>query len=237
MHWLGVTRSATAAGFTVLTARGSLRTIRLTAAGPAGGSMARISYVPSPLYRRNAAEPYWLRILARQRAVYLKYNQCLPGDGFQRLAARALAALRAHPAYRLVVDLRDNLGGAAAPFEALTSDIWADPAINRRGRVFGLINDFTASSAALDSYTLRQATNALLIGAQVAGPINEFGNGHVLGLPHYGVHIQVTTRVFNPAQTRYGIPDIVVAPTLTDWLAGRDPVLAEALAYGRTRQP
>jgi hypothetical protein len=29
----------------------------------------------------------------------------------------------------------------------------------------------------------------------------------------------------------------VVAPTLTDWLAGRDPVLAEALAYGRTRGP
>jgi hypothetical protein len=31
------------------------------------------------------------------------------------------------------------------------------------------------------------------------------------------------------------IPDIMVAPTLSDWLAGQDPVLAEALAYGQSR--
>jgi hypothetical protein len=27
----------------------------------------------------------------------------------------------------------------------------------------------------------------------------------------------------------------VVAPTLSDWLTGQDPVLAKALAYGQTR--
>ena len=81
-------------------------------------------------------------------------------------------------------------------------------------------------------------SNALLIGQQVADPIDEFGNDNrILRLPHYGVLIQVTTTVINPAQTRYGIPDIVVAPTLSDWLAGHDPVLAKALAYGRTRGP
>jgi len=152
----------------------------------AGRLWPRIGYVPSPLYLRHAAEPYWLRILGRQRVVYLKYNQCLTGAGFQRLAARALAVLRAHPAYRLVVDLRDNL---------------------------------------------RQTTNALLIGQQAADPIDEFGNSRMLRLPHYGVLIEVTTAVINPAQTRYGIPDIAVAPALSDWLAGQDPVLAEALAY------
>jgi hypothetical protein len=40
LHWLGVTRSATAAVFTVRTARGNLRTIRLTAAR----SVPRLSY-------------------------------------------------------------------------------------------------------------------------------------------------------------------------------------------------
>jgi hypothetical protein len=233
LHWLGVTRSATAAVFTVRTARGSLRTIRLTAAD----SVPRLRYVPSPLYLSNAAEPYWLRVLGRQRVVYLKYNHCLSGAGFGRLAARALAVLRAHPAYRLVVDLRDNLGGDSQPFGALVGGIWAEPAINRRGRIFGLINDFTASSAAVDSYSLRQTTNALLIGQQVATPITEFGDARELRLPHYGVLVAVTTAVANPAQTRYGIPDIAVAPTLSDWLAGKDPVLAEALAYGPARGP
>jgi hypothetical protein len=49
LHWLGVTRSATAATFTVVTAQGSPRTIRLTAAGgPAGASLPRLRYVPAP---------------------------------------------------------------------------------------------------------------------------------------------------------------------------------------------
>jgi hypothetical protein len=136
LHWLGIARSATAAEFTVRAAHGSLRTIRLTAAGPASRSVPQISYVPSPLYLRNAARPYWLQILTAHRVVYLKYNQCLPGAGFERLAARALAVLQAHPAYRLVVDLRNNLGGESQPFAALINGIMADPAINRRGRIF-----------------------------------------------------------------------------------------------------
>ena len=239
LHWLGVTRSPSAATFTVLTAHRTWRTIKLTAGGgPAGGSLPRLRYVPSPLWLQHAAEPYWLQMLARQRIVYLKYNHCLhwPDTGFQRLAARALADLRAHPAYRLVVDLRDNLGGDTAPFGALVSGIWSDPAINARGRIFGLINDFTASAATLDSSTLRTTTNALLIGQQAADPIQEFGNGQVLKLPHYGLEIQVTRTVVNSPHTRHGIPDIVVAPTLSDWLAGRDPVLAKALAYAQTRR-
>ena len=238
LHWLGVTRSATAAEFTVVTTHGSRRMIRLTAAGgPGGASLPQLRYVPYPLYLRRAAEPYWLRILARQRAVYLRYNHCLPGPGFGRLAARALKVLRAHPAYRLVVDLRENGGGDSEPFGPLVSGIWDDPAINVRGRIFGLINDFTASAATLDSYLLRLATNALLIGQQAADPVQEFGNGRLLRLPHSALRIQVTRTIVNPAQTRHGIPDIVVAPTLADWLAGRDPVLATALAYGRNREP
>lgn len=237
-HWLGLTRSAAAAEFTVVTAHGSRRTIRQAAAGgPAGTSLPRLRFVPAPLYLRHAAEPYWLRILARQRAVYLKYNKCLPGADFGRLAARALAVLRAHPAYRLVVDLRENPGGDPEPFGPLLRDIWDDPAINVRGRIFGLINDSTASVATHDSYVLRQATNAVLVGQQAADPVQQFATARPLKLPHYGVPIQVTRIIFNPTQTRHGIPDIVVAPTLSDWLAGRDQVLAKALAQGRTRGP
>jgi hypothetical protein len=37
----------------------------------------------------------------------------------------------------------------------------------------------------------------------------------------------------NASGTRQGIPDIVISPTLRQVLAGQDPVLAEALSYGR----
>jgi len=145
--------------------------------------------------------------------------------------------LRAHPAYRLVVDLRENPGGAPEPFAQLLRDIWDDPAISIRGRIFGLINDSTASVATYDSYVLRQATNTVLVGQQAADPVQQFATARPLKPPHYGVRIQVTRIIFNPTRTRHGIPDIAVAPTLSDWLAGRDPVLAKALAPGRTREP
>jgi hypothetical protein len=140
--------------------------------------------------------------------------------------------LRQRPGYRLIVDLRDNGGGDDGPFAALITDIVTDPAVNVRGRLFGLVNGFTDSSASLDAQSLKSETNALLIGQRVADPIDEFGNDNgLLRLPHSGVVVQYTTAVINPSRSRYGIPDVVVAPTVRDWLTGTDPVLAAVLHY------
>lgn len=230
LSWLGVTRSAGSAQFTVRTAGGKLESIRLASFDGRGPASVHVPL--SPLYLQHQEKPYWLRVLTGQHAVYLKYNQCLPDRGFQRLAARALRILRQRPGYRLIVDLRDNGGGDSAPFLALIAGIRADPAVNRRGRIFGLINGFTDSSASVDSYHLRSQTNALLIGQQVADPIDEYGNDNgLLRLPHYGIAIQYTTTVVNRTGTRFGIPNITVAPTVRDLLTGTDPVLAAALHY------
>ena len=148
----------------------------------------------------------------------------------------ALAQLRQHPRYRLIVDLRENGGGDSEPFLTLINGIRHDPAINRPGRIFGLIDWLTDSSATLDAQALGQETHALLMGQQVEDPIDEYGdNGHSFKLPNYGITVQYTTKVVNPTKTRLGIPDIRVAPTLHDLLAGIDPVLTAAFAYGRKR--
>jgi hypothetical protein len=229
LSWLKVTRSATVASFTLRTASGP-RSVSLRAVG--GGQMPAIAYVPSPLYQQHQNEPYWLEVLARQRAVYLKYNRCLSGDGFGELAARAIAVLQQHPGYRLIVDLRDNGGGDSAPFEALIASIVTDPAVNVRGRIFGLVNGFTDSSASEDAYDLQSQTNALLVGQAVADPVDEFGNDNgLLRLPYYDVVVQYTTAVINGGRLRFGIPSIVVAPTVRDLLTGTDPVLTAALNY------
>ena len=230
LSWLKVTRSATAASFTLRTASGPRSvSVRLIATG---GRWPAMAYLPEPLYLQHQNQPYWLEVLARQHAVYLKYNQCLPDDGFQKLAASALAVLKEHPGYRLIVDLRDNSGGDSEPFEALIAGIVRDPAVNVRGRIFGLVNGSTDSSASVDAYNLQTQTDAVLIGQAVADPIDEFGNDNgLLRLPYYGMVVQYTTAVINPGRVRFGIPSIVVAPTVRDWLTGTDPVLAAALNY------
>lgn len=195
------------------------------------GSADGIAHVPVPLYLRNLSRLYSLRILPRQRAVCLKHNLCLPGDQFQRMAAGALAVLRRHRDYRLIIDLRNNPGGDGAPFQALVRGIRADPAIKRRGRVFGLINPLTNSSATVDAFDLSTQTHALLVGQQVRDPIDEFGNDYgELKLPGSRLSVQYTTAVINGSKTRYGVPDIVIAPTLHDWMTGIDPVLDRTLS-------
>ena len=260
---LGVTGSLRSAAFAVRSVSGATVSVRLQAttalslpwaralvrkarSGPVGAGYvpeddlqltgegsASLAHVPLPLYQQNLMRPYWLQVLAAQHAVYLKYNECLTSDGFQQLASQALAELRQHPDYRLLVDLRDNIGGDSEPFQTLIAGIAADPAINQRGRILGLINQLTDSSATVDAGDLSQQTRAIMIGQLAEDPIDEYGNDNeVLALPYEGVSVQYTTKIVNGAQVQLGVPDITVAPTIQQVLAGADPVLQAALDYG-----
>ncbi|GEM_PF-3110825 len=231
LSWLGLTRTPQTLDLAVRTVTGAHRTLRLAAVTRA--SPSNYVRIPTPLYAQNANKPYWLRILRSQHAVYLKYNACLDNDGFQRLAARALALLRRNPSYRLIVDLRNNGGGDTQPFTFLTRALSADPVLHRPGRIFGLVNQLTDSSATYDAGSLSRIPNALLIGQQPGDPVDEYGNEQFLTLPDSGIQVMYTTKVVNPGGKPLGSPDIVIAPTLRQVLAGDDPVLAAALSYGR----
>lgn len=238
LHSLGLTASATTALLTVKTRAGVREKVRLTATGSRYDNwpyflvdqQPGLAHVPLPLYRQEAGRPYWLRVLPAQRAVYLKYNQCLPDSGFQRLAAQALSLLQTHRDYRLIVDLRDNLGGASEPFQSLLNGLRADPRLTATGRVVGLVNQFTDSSATVDAQLLKQA-GAALIGQPPADPLDEWGNEQTFRLPWSGVLIAYTTARINGTGTLWAIPDLVVEPTLAEILAGDDPVLAAAFSY------
>jgi hypothetical protein len=238
LHSLGLTASATTAVLTVKTGAGTRETVRLGAANSGfvgwpyffADAEPGLAHVPLPLYQQDASQPYWLRVLPAQRAVYIKYNHCLPDSGFQRLAAQGLALLRAHPDYRLIVDLRDNGGGDSGPIQTLISGLQADHRLRAPGRVIGLVNQFTDSSATVDAQSLKQA-GVVLIGQPPADPIDQWGNEQTFRLPRSGVLIQYTTATVNPTGTLWGIPNVVVKPTLAEILAGDDPVLTAALSY------
>ena len=239
LHSLGLAASTASAVLTVRTRAGTQETVRLTAAARAAfptwpyffvDQASGLAHVPLSLYQQDARQPYWLRVLAAQHAVYLKYNQCLPDDGFQRLAGQALAMLRTHRDYRLIVDLRANGGGDSEPFQSLVSGLRADPRLAARGRVIGLVDQFTDSSATVDAESLKK-TGAVLIGQPPADPFDRWGNEQTFRLPRSGLVIQYTTAIVDGAGSRWGIPDVVVRPTLAQIMAGDDPVLAAALSY------
>jgi hypothetical protein len=66
----------------------------------------------------------------------------------------------------------------------------------------------------------------------VEDPIDRYGNDNgLLTLPHSHLEVTYTTKVVNPAGTRLATPDIVITPTVSQVLAGTDPVLDRALGY------
>jgi hypothetical protein len=235
LNWLGLARSPASAAFTARTTAGTLDTVQLSAIRVLRShrpALPPLVTVPAALYERHSSSPYWMLILPADHAVYLKYNQCINGDGFQRLAVRALAVLRRYRSYRLIVDFRGNGGGTTAPFQVLVSGILADPAINKSGRLFGLIDPGTDSSATYDAFELSRETRAILIGQQVEDPIDEYGNdNYVLKLPYSELTLQYTKKVINPTGRPFGTPNVTVAPTLRQVLDGTDPVLQAALTY------
>ncbi len=242
LYWLGITRSATSAEFTVRTTAGRQQTV-LFQAGPVAGNIGQpdllfsfvsgVAHVPLPLYLHDAAAPYWIDVLASQHAVYLKYNQCPGTTGFQQLAAQAVTMLNRNPSYRLIVDLRDNFGGDTGPFGSLLNDIKAYPQLDRPGRIIGLVNQFTYSAARDDVVALQQA-HVLLMGVPPEDPIDEYGDDQAFQLPDSDITIVYASGVVNANRVAEGTPDIVIAPTLRQVLGGQDPVLAAALGYGRS---
>jgi len=222
---------ATFAGRVVHVRNVSVDRLILTADGSSD-----LAHVQLPMYQANLAVPYWMKVLAARHAVYLKYNNCLDTDGFQRLAARALTLLRRHPDFRLIIDLRDNPGGDTLPFQALITGIRAHPAINRPGRIIGLVNQLTGSSATYDAYELTSQTKAILIGQTAGDPVDDYGNSNpFLLLPGSGIGVKYSTQTFDSRKIRMGVPDIYVAPTIGQILGGQDPVLQAALRYSRRR--
>jgi hypothetical protein len=237
LHALSIAGSDASVSLTVRTIAGVQETVQFTAAGSDSVIWPRVlidqqpglAHVPLSLYQQNASQPYWMDVLARNNAVYLKYNQCLPDDGFQRLANQAITILRAHPDYRLVIDLRDNPGGDSGPLQFWLAGVTrADPELG--SRLIGLVNQFTDSSGTLDAQSLKDA-GAVLIGQPPADPIDRWGNTQVFALPNSGIGIMYTTAVINGAGRSLGMPEIVIAPTLAQTLSGDDPVLAAALSY------
>jgi hypothetical protein len=84
----------------------------------------------------------------------------------------------------------------------------------------------------VDAYLPSSGTKALLVGVPPEDPIDEYGGWESIELPQSNIAIQYTTSIVNSTGTKWGMPDITVAPTLSQVLAGEDPVLAKALSYG-----
>jgi C-terminal processing protease CtpA/Prc len=109
------------------------------------------------------------------------------------------------------------------------------PSINRRGRLFVLIGRATFSAAANFAADVDRSTKATFVGEATGGGVKIYGDAVAFVLPKSGIAARVARRYWDfgkgSRDRRLAVyPDIAVPVHAADFLAGRDPALAAALA-------
>jgi hypothetical protein len=173
------------------------------------------------------AERIWTRLDATHKAFLVSVNDY--GDTTAATEAMT-AAFDAGKANRVVFDMRDLQGGSGDL--AILDVLKADKRINRPGGLTVLIGRENESVATDIVEFFDQETNALLVGEPTPARADNFRcDCPELTLAHSGFRVSVPTFWERNGDNRSEIdPDVPMLLSSTDFFAGRDPVLAAALA-------
>jgi hypothetical protein len=191
--------------------------------------------LPVPL--KNRENNYWFELREPSPTLYLQFNTVRDksSESIAQFSERLNEFANARAFDRCVIDLRDNDGGDNTLFEPLVRVISENPNINRRNKLFTLIGRKTFSAAVNFTTELENRTATLLVGEPtMAGP-NHFGDNRLFRLPNSRLVFflsSVRHRRSDPSDTRpTHLPDIPVAVTYADYVAGRDPAMEAVLNY------
>ena len=127
---------------------------------------------------------------------------------------------------RVVVDLRNNLGGDNHTYPPLIAAL--QRLAHKHKQIVVLAGRWTFSAAANFMGDLEKATRYLLVGEDSGGAPNLYGDVTPLDLPATGLRIEIAAIWWvksklgenDPRVTFH--PDVVVPPTAKSWFAGRD---------------
>jgi C-terminal processing protease CtpA/Prc len=178
---------------------------------------------------RNANEFFWFEYLDKQQTLYFKYNVCrnMPGLTVQKFTEDLLEFIDSHPVLKLVVDLRNNGGGNSSFLLPFINALKERKQINQKGRLYVVVGRQTFSSAVLNALAFQDGTEAVFVGEPTGGKPNHFGEVRGFVLKNSKIGIQYSTKYFTHSKedTPAFNPEVLINPSLKDYLEYRDPVL------------
>ncbi len=194
-----------------------------------GGAPAPLPTDRDPVWLRELANDQWLTTLEGGKVVYLGYR--LTTGPTDDTAARLLALARKPGVRRVIVDVRLNHGGDNTTYRPLLA-VLAKADVQRKLVV--LTGRSTFSAAGNFVADVDRTTSARFVGEPAGGAPSQWGDSIAIMLERTGLTVHVATVYWEfgpPGDRRKETPvDVRLEPTAADFFAGRDPVLARALA-------
>jgi tetratricopeptide (TPR) repeat protein len=192
---------------------------------------------PLPLWLKNKHTSYWFEYLAEDKTVYLQFNENVnqKDEPFDAFCTRTFEFIENHPVEKLVVDLRNNGGGTNLINKFLIQAILRTRKVNRRGHLFVIVGRNTFSAAMNCAGDLERWTEAVFAGEPSGSSPNFIGDTSRVILPYSGLRASISNLMWQNSvawddRTWIG-PQLYYAPTFSDWVANRDPVMDAILAF------
>ena len=193
---------------------------------------------PAPLWEQRPEEVFWWTWLADSRTLYVSMRAVAPAprSNTNRAQWDAVFALADSVApQRLVLDIRDNLGGNGFLNRYPIQQILRRPALDRRDRLFVIIGRRTFSAGQQFTNQLEWWTQATLVGEPTGQRPTQYGDHRPLALPYSRLTVGISS-AFHQAPDPFDARPFV-APALYTPLSsaayrrGEDPALAAILAF------
>jgi hypothetical protein len=233
LYGLTVISDANKASFTLQDSLGSIFELKPNSCARLDSNALIKATTATLLYRTRAQEKQWYKYLEESKTIYFKYNLCFSLIDFPSFCRDLWRFADSVSAERIIVDLRDNPGGNSAQFSSFLKGIRERSSWREYGRLFIITNCGTFSSAILNAADLRQESEAIVVGEEPGGLLNAYGDVRRFHLPNSDGIVTYSTQYFDlmPEDQKRLIPDIIIGPTIEDYLYGRDPILDTILAF------
>ena len=237
LHAVGVIDDTERTSLTVMDDQKRETAAELTPLKP-GERPAFITYRSSitekpPLSLEGRQQWSWFQSLPEEHASYCRYDRCAdqPGTTVKQFGDRLLAHIDGEDAPHLIVDLRNNGGGNSALFDPVIAALKHKQSKGTLGRTIVLIGRATFSSGQLNAASLRRELGATVIGEPTGQKPNAYGEVRTFKLPHSGLTVSYSTKLFHtdPTDRPSMMPDVAVDATAADLFANRDRAFEKAL--------
>ncbi len=183
-----------------------------------------------PLYRRNKDKSFWSLFIEEKNTLYFKYNKCrdMQDISVEKFCFDLMKFINQKNVKKLVIDLRNNLGGNSSLLEPFIGELKQCNQLNYEGGIFVIVGRETFSSALLNAYSLKHKTKAIFLGEATGGKPNCYGEVQYFNLKNSNLKISYSTeyyKIITDERQLSFFPDVSIETTFKDYIEERDPCM------------
>jgi hypothetical protein len=234
LNGLELIASPKEATLTVKDAAGKESSVKLHADGDAADmtwKLAReLSANPAPLTFVHRDKNYWFEQVPDTKTIYVEYNAVadMPEEPIEKFAARLFEYVDSHDVDKLILDMRWNGGGNNFLNKPLLEGLIKSK-LNVTGKLFVIVGRNTFSAAICGVTQIERYTNAIFAGEPTGSSPNFIGESIPISLPYSHMRGTVSDLYWQNSvamdHRTWIAPKIYAPPSITDYLANRDPVI------------